>query len=139
MEEDGEDKLKDKDMRKILYIFGVVLCISACSSKPKELTDAEKIEQGIVGDYVYLDRTGTLHADRTCLKIDDFLSEESRSSALRRVPLNELTKKMLDNSCNRCINDVMFENLKQICVNNGNYVDEYATDSVAADSVVTEW
>ena len=117
-----------------LFLWAFLLIVS-CSEKPKEMTDKEKIEKGIVGNYVYLDTDGTLHADRECFEIGDIASEIKKSSALRRVPLNELTKAMLDNCCNRCINDVMFDNLKQLCINNGNYVDEYETDSIASDSL----
>ena len=110
-----------RNMKKLLYIFGICLFFSACSDKPKEMTEKEKIEKGIVGDYVYIDKDGTLHADRECVEIGDLVLEIKKSSALRRVPLNELTKSMLDKCCNRCINDVMFDNLVQICKNNGNY------------------
>ncbi len=122
-------------MRSLLFCLGFCLLLVACSEKPKEMTEKEKIENGIVGDYVYLDEDGTLHADRNCFKIGVLASEITKSSALRRVPLNELTKAMLNKSCNECINDVMYENLKQICINNGNYEDEYETDTIAVDSL----
>lgn len=122
-------------MRRLLFCLGACLLLVACSNKPKEMTENEKIENGIVGDYVYLDKLGTLHANRNCFEIGILTSVTRRSSALRRVPLNELTTDMLNKCCNECINDVMYENLKQICINNGNYEDEYETDTIAVDSL----
>lgn len=88
----------------IFVFFGNGNCSNSKEEKPKRN----------IGKYMYYDRSSTLHAWRYCPSIGSGSTDEvdeSRQSAVYRIPVEGVTMSMLDQSCAFCISDEIYDEL----------------------------
>lgn len=94
---------------KYLYILTFSLFLSCNNNQPKEQEPSSR------GKYVYMDESGTLHTRLHCVAIGKEPGEFGGADrSVTRYLKEDITASMLDYTCSRCVNDSMYEKLKEI-------------------------
>lgn len=97
-------------MKKWLF-FICIFIFSGCSSDRQEKAEAETL-----GRYVYIDSHNILHSKTPCVLGMKVTEDEGEGyyKSIQFIDTTSITTKHLQSLCPWCINDDLFDQLKQI-------------------------
>lgn len=91
-----------------------LLLLSACSNNEQKTEEVQKAAAP-ANKYVYIDENGTLHVRLRCVAIGKELGEIGGvDRSVTRCLKDSITAPMLDYTCSRCVDDSIYEQLKEI-------------------------
>ena len=101
-------------IKNFLAIVSLLL-LSACSNSNNQKTEKTAETAVSANKYVYMDESGTLHTRLHCVAIGKEPGEFGGADrSVTRYLKENITASMLDYTCSRCVNDSMYEKLKEI-------------------------
>ncbi len=104
--------------------FLLVLLCSSCNENKKEIK-----EEGNLGEFVYIDKSGCLHAKKVCVNLFDYDETKDRNYQVQFVKTKTLTSDVFNSFCSDCVKDEDFTKIQSIVKMNDSYRTEDYSDS----------
>lgn len=110
---------------KYSILFLLILLCASCNENKKEIK-----EEGNLGEFVYIDKSGCLHAKKVCVNLFDYDETKDRNYQVRFVKTKSLTSDCFNSFCSDCVKDEDFTKIQSIVKMNDPFCIEDYSDTI---------
>ena len=103
-------------MKKLLLLCILIVAVSCASNPNEEKQQSNEVDTSlpVIGKYVYVDANQVSHIYSHCSVIVGLFTSEdntSHNSSLRRILVDTINRRDLEQCCSYCISDSIYEAL----------------------------